>query len=203
MDVTILWFKRDLRVADHPALAVAAAGEGAVLPLYIVEPDYWALPDTSARQWRFTAESLRDLGEALTGLGVPLQVAVGDAVQVLDALAERYRVVRLVSHEETGNGWTYARDKAVAAWARGRGILWQECPQSGVVRRLKGRDGWSTARDGFMRQPVIEAPKALRGQPGLVRGRSRMPAIWVCPSIPAPDGRKAAGPRGWPCWTAS
>ena len=44
----VLWFKRDLRITDHAALA-AAAEAGPTLALYVVEPDYWALPDTSAR----------------------------------------------------------------------------------------------------------------------------------------------------------
>lgn len=170
MDVTILWFKRDLRLADHPALARAAAGEGAVLPLYIAEPGYWALPDTSARQWRFTAECLHALSGDLATLGAPLQVETGEAVAVLDRLADRWPVKHLISHEETGNGWTYARDRAVAAWARGRGILWQEVPQSGVVRRLGGRDGWAARRDRMMRAPVLAVPEALRGVSGTTPG---------------------------------
>ena len=59
----LVWFKRDLRVHDHPALTLAA-GLGSVLPLYVLEPEYWALRDTSARQWDFTAECLTDLREA-------------------------------------------------------------------------------------------------------------------------------------------
>ncbi|MEO0866599.1 MAG: deoxyribodipyrimidine photo-lyase, partial [Pseudomonadota bacterium] len=38
---SVLWFKRDLRIDDHPALAHAAA-LGEVIPLYVFEPDYWA-----------------------------------------------------------------------------------------------------------------------------------------------------------------
>ncbi|MGC9417540.1 MAG: FAD-binding domain-containing protein [Rhodovulum sp.] len=166
MAITLLWFKRDLRVVDHPALVLAAEGGGEVLPLYIVEPEYWSLPDTSARQWAFTAESLFDLACALERLGAPLHVKTGDAVAVLESLATAYRVTRLVSHEETGNWWTYARDRRVAAWARARGMPWQELPQSGVVRRLKGRDGWAAARDSFMRRPLQAAPAGLRGVPG-------------------------------------
>jgi deoxyribodipyrimidine photo-lyase len=37
----------------------------------------------------------------------------------------------IVSHEETGNAWTYARDRAVAAWARDAGVPWTELPHSG------------------------------------------------------------------------
>ena len=164
----LVWFKRDLRVADHPALALAA-GMGAVLPVYIVEPDYWALPDTSARQWAFTEDCLTDLRAALAGLGAPLVVRVGDAVEMLGKLCRAHRISRIISHEETGNLWTFARDRRVRAWARQAGIDWVELPQSGVVRRLKGRDGWAGLRDGFMARAIEDLP-ALTGVAGAEPG---------------------------------
>ena len=164
----LVWFKRDLRVADHPALALAA-GMGAVLPVYIVEPDYWALPDTSARQWAFTEDCLTDLRAALAGLGAPLVVRVGDAVEMLGKLCRAHRIRRIISHEETGNLWTFARDRRVQAWARQAGIDWVELPQSGVVRRLKGRDGWAGLRDGFMARAIEDLP-ALTGVAGAEPG---------------------------------
>jgi deoxyribodipyrimidine photo-lyase len=164
----LVWFKRDLRVADHPALALAA-GMGAVLPVYIVEPEYWALPDTSARQWAFTEDCLTDLRGALGDLGAPLVVRVGDAVEVLAQLCRAHKISRILSHEETGNLWTFARDRRVQAWARTTGIDWVELPQSGVVRRLKGRDGWAGRRDGFMAQAIQDLP-ALTAVPGAEPG---------------------------------
>ena len=47
----VVWFKRDLRVVDHEALAAAA--DCPIIPLYVVEPDYWANDFTSGRQWSF------------------------------------------------------------------------------------------------------------------------------------------------------
>lgn len=154
----LVWFKRDLRVSDHPALALAGPR---VLPVYIIEPDYWGLPDTSARQWAFTAEALTSLREDLAALGQPLITKWGEAVTHLSRLCARHRVTRIISHEETGNGWTYARDRRVADWARSAGIEWVELPQSGVIRRLKTRDGWQTARNAFMRQGPTPAITAL------------------------------------------
>jgi len=165
----LLWFKRDLRVADHPALAHAAA-LGPVLPVYVVEPDYWALPDVSARQWDFTAECLASLREDLAALGQPLIVRVGDAVAVLARLAAQHGVTRMLSHEETGTLWTYARDRRVADWARGAGVQWQELPQSGVVRRLAGRNGWAGRRDAFVGAPQAAPPPALPPLVGLEPG---------------------------------
>ncbi|MCR9109818.1 MAG: deoxyribodipyrimidine photo-lyase [Rhodobacteraceae bacterium] len=157
---TVLWFKRDLRIYDHPALALAARDVD-VVPLYVVEPEYWALPDTSGRQCAFLQESLSDLQTALQGLGSNLVIRVGDAVTVLQELYQTVKFERLVSHEETGNAWTYTRDKRVAEWARGYGIRWTELPQSGVVRRLYGRDGWAGRRNAFMTQAQKDSPKAL------------------------------------------
>jgi len=158
---TILWFKRDLRVADHPALAAAGAGGGAVIPLYVVEPELWAQPDMAGRHWAFVAESLAELRADCAALGAPLLVRVGEAAAVLSELAERHGALRLVSHEETGNAWTYARDRQVAAWARARGIEWVELPQSGVVRRLTSRNGWAARRERFIRAPQA-SPQGVR-----------------------------------------
>ncbi len=166
----LLWLKRDLRLHDHPALTLAA-GIGDVLPVYLVEPDYWALPDTSARQWQFIEESLHHLRDDLASIGAPLVVRVGEAVTMLDRLARANRITTMISHEETGNLWTFARDRRVAAWARNAGIDWQEVPQTGVIRRLAGRNGWAKQRDGFMAAPVLPVPsvRALHGvEPGVI-----------------------------------
>lgn len=191
---TILWFKRDLRVQDHPALCHAAA-LGPVLPLYIVEPDYWRLPDTAARHWAFTEESLQELRRDLAALGQPLVVRVGDAPEVLRGLCRVHRLARIVSHQETGNLWTYARDRRVAAWARAAGVEWCELPQSGVVRRLPGRDGWARQRDAFLAQAVPAPPAALPPWPGLEPGpipsaRALRLAEDRCPHR-QPGGRRA------------
>ena len=156
-ETVICWFKRDLRVADHPALARAAA-LGPVIPLYIVEPDLWAQPDAAGRHYAFVRESLARLRDDLARIGLPLIIRVGAAVDVLDALRRGHGVTALVSHEETGNGWSYARDRRVAAWARGQGVTWVELPQSGVIRRLPGRDAWQGRRDAVMRAPCVALP---------------------------------------------
>ncbi|RDC71177.1 deoxyribodipyrimidine photolyase [Rhodovulum sp. 12E13] len=192
----LLWFKRDLRVQDHPALSHAAALSAetgaAVLPVCIVEPAYWRLPDTSARQWGFTAECLAGLRKALARLGLPLAIRVGDAVEELAVLSKAHGATRLVSHEETGNGWTYARDRRVAAWAREAGLPWDELGQSGVVRRLASRDGWAGRRERWLRQPRLAPPGGLPTPGGVEPGRLPSAADLGLAPDPCP-GRQAGG----------
>lgn len=164
----LVWLKRDLRIEDHPAFALAAA-RGAVLPVWIVEPDFWALPDSSARHYAFVSEAVADLRDRLAALGMPLVVRMGDAVTVLDRLCRAHGIAEIISHEETGNLWTYARDRRVAAWARGAGIRWTELPQCAVQRRLTSRDGWQTRRDAFMAADLV-TPQGLSPVKGVEPG---------------------------------
>ncbi|MFC3085404.1 FAD-binding domain-containing protein [Tabrizicola soli] len=124
----LVWLKRDLRLHDHPALTLAA-GLGPVLPVYIAEPSLWSRPDASARQWEFVAESLADLREAMAGLGLPLVIRLGEAVEVLDRLCRQHRIARIISHQETGIPADRARDRRVEAWAQGAGMEWTKVPQ--------------------------------------------------------------------------
>lgn len=156
----IVWFKRDLRVHDHRALAMAAR-RGPVLPLFIAEPGLWQQPDMSGRQWAFVEESLIELRRELGALGQPLIIRVGDAVEVLERARRRFADIALWSHEETGNGWTYARDLSVAAWAKAASVDWTEVRQAGVIRRLKSRNGWAKRWDAFMAEPETSPPRAL------------------------------------------
>lgn len=162
----ICWFKRDLRIADHPALA-QAAGLGAVIPVYIVEPEMWAQPDAAGRHYGFLCEALDSLRTELSGMGLPLVIRTGDAVTVLEDLRSTHGVTHLVSHEETGNGWSFARDRRAADWARMQGVAWTELPHCGVMRRLDNRDRWQSARDAFMRAAPVPVPAGVRAVAGV------------------------------------
>jgi deoxyribodipyrimidine photo-lyase len=155
----VVWFKRDLRVSDHAALAAAAETGLPVLPLYIAEPELWQQPDASARQWAFIAETLESFRTDLAALGQPLIVRVGDAVQLFKRLHGQHGIAHLFAHEETGNDWTFSRDKRVIAWAREASVPFTEFQGNGVIRRLKNRDGWARAWDRRMAQDQIAAPQ--------------------------------------------
>ncbi|MEO1577533.1 MAG: deoxyribodipyrimidine photo-lyase [Pseudomonadota bacterium] len=189
---TLLWFKRDLRVADHPALTHALSLGQPVIPLYIAEPGLWALPDASHRQWGFISDCLAELRENLASLGAPLIIRQGAALDVLNEFTQSHSVTTLVSHEETGNLWTYARDRSVASWARTKRIDWHQMPQNGVVRRLASRDGWAKQRDAFMRQPQLPAPEHIPSIPGIDPGPIPKPRDLGL----APDGLTDRQPGG-------
>ena len=109
--VHLVWFKRDLRAEDHAPLRAAAASGCAVLPLYVVEPDYWVQPFASRRQWGFIHDCLQELRDQTARLGQPLVVRTGAVTDIIAGLAEQLDITAIHTHQETGNSWTYARDK--------------------------------------------------------------------------------------------
>jgi len=136
--VTLVWLKRDLRVRDHAPLVMASkrceAG-GKALVFYVLEQDYWASEKASPEQRAFVLESLRDLKLGLEQIGCQLQLyEAPSAVSVLASLIETYRVETILCHQETGNLWTFERDRAVLTLAKSRGIPVREFHQNGVIR---------------------------------------------------------------------
>lgn len=161
-NIQIVWFKRDLRIHDHAPLREAAA-RGTVLPLYIIEPAYWQGADTSGRQWEVVRESLVELRESLHQHRLPLIIRIGEATGVFSGLKRDHEIQAIWSHEETGNAFTFERDKRVAGWARENGVAWTEIPQFGVVRRLRQRGGWVRHWETHMNQKVMPAPTLVTG----------------------------------------
>ena len=155
--MNVVWFKRDLRVTDHAPLMQACA-HGPVLPLYVYEPSLIAQPDVSAQHVAFINECLQTLDVDLNAMGLKLITRVGEIIEVLTAIKLRSGHFNLWSHEETGSGATYERDKRVAAWCRAYGVAWHESPSGAVVRRLKDRDRWSALWMQRMKNAPLQAP---------------------------------------------
>ncbi len=182
----VVWFKRDLRIHDHVPLATAAS-RGSLLCLYIVETAYWQLPDTSERQWAFVRESVEDLQQQVACLGGQMLVVAGEATEVMQQLRNRWGRFDLHSHEETGNHWTFQRDRAVRAWCEAQGQEWHEYPQFGVRRASKekgrhSRDDWAKYWHHYVHTPLTNVPT------GIEWANTRMP---LASSLPITE-------EGWP-----
>jgi len=77
---SIMWFRRDLRLNDHPALAEACAA-GEVLPLFVLDPTF---ADCGAPRSQMLRACLARLSASMGGA---LVIRTGDPVDVVPALA--------------------------------------------------------------------------------------------------------------------
>ncbi|MEW5836950.1 MAG: deoxyribodipyrimidine photo-lyase [Pseudomonadota bacterium] len=88
MSLAIVWFRRDLRLADNPALHAACGAHERVLPVYIHAPQEegeWA-PGAASRWWLH--HSIEALRASLRVHRAELHLRHGDSAQTLAALIE-------------------------------------------------------------------------------------------------------------------
>jgi deoxyribodipyrimidine photo-lyase len=84
---SIMWFRRDLRINDHPALLAAIESSDEVIPLFIL--DKAQIKEAGAKLLAYMGQSLKSLDESL---GNNLHIIEGDQVEVLSALIKKYEV---------------------------------------------------------------------------------------------------------------
>lgn len=136
----IWWVKRDMRLADNEALTQAIKNHAQVNALFICEPSVYNAADTSPMHVFAWWQALSGLQQSLRAIGGELYFAKGEATAVLDHVHSKTPFDALYSHEETGNGLTFERDKAVQQWCTASGATWTEHTQSGVVRAIDDRN---------------------------------------------------------------
>jgi deoxyribodipyrimidine photo-lyase len=107
--VTIMWFRRDLRINDHPALLAAIESSEQVIPLFIL--DKAQIEEAGEKLLAYMGQSLRKLDESL---GNKLHIIEGDQIEVLSGLIKKYEVTEVhISAEYERYG--AARDARVEA----------------------------------------------------------------------------------------
>jgi deoxyribodipyrimidine photo-lyase len=161
----ILWLRRDLRLADHPALTAALAAADAILPLYIHAPEEecpWSMGGAS-RWWLHGSLSALDL--ALRERGSQLAIARGPSLDTLCAVAESIGA-RQVFWSRLYDPATRGRDTRIKLALRARGIAASSLNASLL------REPWEVQSEGrrpyrvysaFRRRiardfPIVDAP---------------------------------------------
>ena len=84
---SIMWFRRDLRIGDNPALLAAIESSEQVIPLFIL--DKQQIAEAGAKLLAYMSQSLRKLDDSL---GNQLHIIEGDQVKVLSTLIKKYGV---------------------------------------------------------------------------------------------------------------
>lgn len=156
----LLWFKRDLRLADHAPL-VEATGTGTVLPVFFWEPLLEQDPAFTPAKRRFLLQTLAALRQAIAAKGGHLWLGSDPLPQGFARLHQAWPFNAIYAHEQTSLQTEFERDQAVAAWCRHQGIILREFPANGVVRRLRSRDGWSRLWDQRMRPQPLPVPSTI------------------------------------------
>jgi deoxyribodipyrimidine photo-lyase len=114
----IMWFRRDLRLHDHPMLSAAVSSGRPLIPLFILDPETEATG--TAAKWRWGL-SIAAFAEQLAGLGSRLVLRRGPALTVLQGLVAETGATA-VAWSRLYDPACIARDTAVKAGLKAQGV---------------------------------------------------------------------------------
>jgi deoxyribodipyrimidine photo-lyase len=117
----IAWFRRDLRVHDHPALAAAVGDADVVIPVFVLDDQLLARhADAANRRW-FLRESLVDLRHALAERGSALRILRGRPADVVPRFAREAGAAAVYVTRDV-SPYGRRRDRSTAAALAPHGI---------------------------------------------------------------------------------
>ena len=186
---SIMWFRRDLRLRDNPALR-EAAGAGPVLGLFVLDPALWGNAGPARRAW--LAANLRSLDDSMDGR---LCIRIGPAPSVVPRMLgevgrrpaarhARLHPLRPQARPRRGRGAARRgrgdRDRhAVRRGAGddqervGRSLQGVHAVQQGVARARMGRPGPGAAQRRVGRAPTSDKRVAGDARQGAAGGARR------------------------------
>jgi deoxyribodipyrimidine photo-lyase len=138
--VGIVWLRRDLRLADNPALVAALSACRTVIPVYVHAPDEEAPWRPGAASDAWLHRGLTALDASLRGLGSRLVIRRGPTLDALRALAVETAATHLYwnrRYEPAAVG----RDRAIEDALREAGLIAESC-NAGLLN-----EPWQVTRD--------------------------------------------------------
>jgi deoxyribodipyrimidine photo-lyase len=167
----IVWFRRDLRLADNPALHLAAASGRPVIALYVMDETAGVRRPGKAGLW-WLDKSLRALEHALQEIGAELILRRGEAGTIVKTLAADFNA-GAVFWNRLYDPVQVDRDKALKTALKNTGVQVKTCNAALLLEpwEIQTKTGgvyhvftpfWRAARARIGEFAVYPPPKSLR-----------------------------------------
>ncbi len=122
VEVSLFWFRRDLRLTDNRGLYEALRSPYPVVPLFIFDPHILDhLPDPKDARVEFIHHNLQILDQQIKEFGSGLRVLHAKPLEVMAQLGKDF-VVRRIYCNEDYEPYARERDQSIAQWAQNQGI---------------------------------------------------------------------------------
>jgi len=177
-----MWFRRDLRLIDNPALLAAIDSADEIVPVFILDPKLIEI--TGAKGLAYLAQSLRSLDESL---GSKLSVCEGDPVDVLKDLIKKYSATSVHISAEY-DAYAVARDARVEA--AGIELTRTGSPYAVAPGRVKKPSDATNYRvyTPFYRAWLVHGWRAAVAAPKTIKAVTPDPSDRKFPTWQAPEG---------------
>ncbi len=160
----LLWFRRDLRLADNEIVTLASANNTAVLPFFIIDPWFYQWVDVGKARVQFLFESLENLDSNLQKLGSRLILFEGNAVEIIQELTkhliqQEYRP-KLYFNRDVQVEYGISRDKTVVDFYQALNLD-SHLGLNNFIQSQDNREQWFNEYYTYQRQSVYPTPTSI------------------------------------------
>ncbi|MEA5006427.1 MAG: deoxyribodipyrimidine photo-lyase [Rikenellaceae bacterium] len=124
-DISLFWFRRDLRLDDNCGLYHALRSGHKVLPVFVFDTGILGkLTEQRDKRVAFIYSSILNLKREIEKQGSTLLVLYGSPVDVFRSLLEKYNIVSVYANHDY-EPYSINRDKSVGELLKGRGVTFR------------------------------------------------------------------------------
>lgn len=124
MKLSVIWFRRDLRLNDNKTVLKALQSENKVLPLFIFDTNITEkLPKNDSRI-TFIYDSLSELDKKLKNLGSSLKIFKGKPFEIWKKLFKEYEIEKIFAGEDY-EPYAVKRDNEIKEFAKTQGVTFE------------------------------------------------------------------------------
>ncbi len=123
-EITIFWFRRDLRLFDNTALLKALKSGIRVLPVFIFDTAILKNLSHDDKRVNFIHQAIGYMNDLLVPYHTSIQVFAGIPFEIFEQLLTRYQVISIFANHDY-EPYAIERDAKVGEMLKGKGILFE------------------------------------------------------------------------------
>ncbi|MDO9000313.1 MAG: deoxyribodipyrimidine photo-lyase [Bacteroidota bacterium] len=121
-EITLFWFRRDLRIEDNAGLYYSLKENKSVLPIFIFDKNILKqLEDKKDRRVDFIHQAISNINEELQEIGSSLSVFHESPISVFENLLEKYTIKNVYANHDY-EPYAIGRDEEIKQFLNAKGI---------------------------------------------------------------------------------
>ncbi len=143
-EISVFWFRRDLRLEDNAGLFAALSGPFPVLPIFIFDPLILDnLENKKDARVEFIHEALAHLKSEIQKRGGDLLILHANPLDAFRSLAQQYQIKQIITNHDYEN-YAIQRDSTISLWAKDLGIVFQSFKDQVIFEKHEVLSGQNT-----------------------------------------------------------
>lgn len=143
-EISVFWFRRDLRIEDNAGLFAALSGPYPVLPIFIFDPSILdKLENIKDARVEFIHAALTQLKSEIQKRGGDLLILHDKPLHAFQSLAQKFSIKKIYTNHDY-ESYAISRDDSIRQWAESQNMLFESFKDQVIFEKNEVLTGQNT-----------------------------------------------------------